>query len=75
MGKGPVPCPECPKPHHCALRPSTAINLEGTRRVLAGMEPSPSTSKSEKPRLTLIFHPPHTGYLENSDSCTDYGPV
>lgn len=78
MGKGYVPCAEHPahaQPHGCVQQPNAAINLERTKQVLGRMEQIPSTSKSEKSRLTLIFSPPHTGYLENSDSCTAYGPA
>ena len=78
MGKGYVPRAEHPEhahPHSCVQQPNAAINLARTKQVLGGMERIPSTSKSEKSCLTLIFYPPHTGYLENSDSCTAYGPV
>lgn len=78
MRKGYMPCAEHPEhaqPHSCVQQPNTAINLERTKQVLGGMEQIPSTSKSEKSHLTLIFYPPHTGYFENSDSCTACGPV
>lgn len=78
MGKGYVLCAEHPahaQPRGCVQQPNAAINLGRTKQVLGGMEQIPSMSKSEKSCLTLIFYLPHIGYLENSDSCTAYGPV
>lgn len=75
MGKGHEPHAEHAQPHRCVQQPNAAINPQRTKQELGGVEQIPSTNKSEKSCLTLIFYPLHTGYLENSDSCTAYGPV
>lgn len=75
MGKGHEPHAERAQPHRCVQQPNAAINPQRTKQELGGKEQMPSTNKSEKSCLTLIFYPLHTGYLEKSDSCTAYGPV
>lgn len=75
MGKGHEPHAERVQPHCCVQQPNAAINPQRTKQELGGMEQMPSTNKSQKLCLTLIFYPLHSEYLENSDSCTAYGPV